>query len=804
MMPQDNTANATRITGRPVVLALVLILVGVALAYGGALLLMAGGSVYYLLAGLAALVAGVLLWRRHRVGAYVAGALVLGTTAWAFWESGADFWALVPRLWLFLLLGAWLILPFTLRKIGMATRPGKVWLGALAGTFGAGLLGLGLHHATGMELPDPALDRGMAQVAAAQIHTEATSWGGDWRSWGNDKGGSRFSPLDQITPANVGKLKVAWTYRAGYGDDGVRGNMEMTPLKIGNRLYMCTPYNDIIALDAVSGKEAWRYHSQVDRKGFVYSNCRGVTYYEVPEATGVCAKRIFSTTFSGDLFALDAVTGKLCPEFGTDGKVALRKGLGDHDHPGYYFVTSAPALVRGNLVMGGWVADGQYWGEPSGVIRAFDAVTGKLSWAWDMGRPDLKGEPPEGETYTPSTPNSWAPMSVDEEMGLVFAPTGNTSGSDYYGGQRRPFDDKYASGLVALDAETGDVRWSFQTTHHDLWDYDVASQPSLVEVPTEQGMRKAVIQPTKRAQLFVLDRATGEPIKLVKELKAPQGGIAPGERLSPTQPYSIEMPDLGGPRLKERMMWGISPFDQLWCRITFRQSRYEGDFTPPGLGIYSIIYPGYGGGHNWPSVSFDLDRGLLITNTNRVANRVRIAERAEADAAGVQPLALDNESNIGGFVGQQETPYGADVGPLLSPLSAPCQQPPYGMLSAIDLKTGKLVWHQPIGNARAAGPLGMRSNIPLAMGMPMFGGSVVTRGGLIFISATKDETMRAFETATGKLLWEDRLPAGGQAVPMTYMGEDGRQYVVITAAGHYGTASKRGDYIVAYALPDKN
>ena len=788
----------------PRIFAAILALIGIALGYGGVLLVMEGGSPYYLLAGLAALISAVLLWRGRLTGAKLLGVLVLATIVWAFWESGADFWALVPRLWLFLVLGAWVILPFTLRKLGAQTGAGKVWLGAVAGVVAAGVLGLGLHHATGMAMPDPAFARGLAQAAPATEHADATNWGGDWRSWGNDKGGSRFSPLDQITTANVRDLEVAWTYRVGFGDDGIQGNLEMTPLKIGTMVYLCTPYNDVIALDAVSGKEVWRHRSQVNRDGFVYSNCRGVTYYEVPEAQGQCARRIYSTTYAGELFALDAGTGALCPGFGTGGKVPLRKGLGAHDHPGYYFVTSAPALVRGKLVMGGWVADGQYWGSPSGVIRAYDAVTGQLAWAWDMGRPDLKGEPPEGGTYTPSTPNSWAPMSVDEDMGLVFAPTGNASGADYYGGQRRPFDDTYATSVVAIDAETGNVRWSFQTTHHDLWDYDVPSQPSLVEVPSPQGLRKAVIQPTKRAELFVLDRATGEPIKPVQERKVPQGGIVPGERLSPTQPYSVGMPDLGGPRLKERMMWGISPFDQLWCRITFRQSRYEGDFTPPGLDYHNIVYPGYGGGQNWGSVSFDLDRGLLITNTNRAANRVRIASRAEADAAGVRSMGPNSNSDIGGFVAQKNTPYAADVGPLLSPLMSPCQQPPYGMLTAIDLNSGKVVWHRPVGSARAAGPMGIRSQIPLEMGMPMFGGSVVTRGGLVFISATKDETMRAFETATGQLLWQDKLPAGGQAVPMTYMGADGRQYVVIAASGHYGTGSKRGDYIIAYALPRKD
>ncbi len=787
----------------PRILAALLVLTGLALGYGGALLLFAGGSPYYLLAGFTALVSGALVWRGKAAGGMLLGALVLATVAWAFWEAGMDFWALVPRLWLFVLFGAWLILPRTQRRLGSHRPGGKFIIMSLAALGLSSVAGLALNATTGMTTPDPLYANGLAAAPAPVTNAAATSLGGDWASYGNDLGGSRFSPLNQINTDNVADLEVAWTYRVGYGDDRLEANLEMTPLKVGNKVFICTPFNDVIALDTVSGKEIWRYRSHVDRKGWVYSNCRAVTYYAVPSASGVCATRIYSTQLGGFLLALDAETGRLCEGFGEGGKANLRAGLAPFDHPGYYYPTSAPALAKGNLVLGGWVADGQKWGEPSGVIRAFDAVTGKLAWAWDMGRPDRKGEPPAGEFYTPSTPNSWAPMSVDPELGLVFAPTGSTSGTDYYGGRRRAFDEKYATSVVALDAATGDVRWSFQTTHHDIWDYDNPAQPSLVDVPTDHGMVKAVIQPTKRAQLFVLDRLTGKPVKQIVERKVPQGGTAPGEWLSPTQPYSVGMPDLGGPRLSERMMWGVSPFDQLWCRLEFRKSRYEGDFSPPGLGRFNIVYPGYSGGQNWGMTSYDLDRHLLITASNRIANRVKLVSRAEAIAAGAKPMGKGSNPDIGGLAPQANTPFAAAVAPFLSPLFSPCQQPPYGTLTAIDLRSGKVVWHRPVGSARAAGPLGTRSHIPLDMGMPLFGGPMVTRGGLVFMAATKDETFRAFDSTTGKTLWERELPAGGQATPMSYLGTDGRQYVVIAASGHYGTASKRGDYIIAYALPKK-
>ena len=799
MTREDSAAGSVR---PPRFFAIILVLVGLPLVFGGAALLLAGGSPYYVIAGLLSLVAGILAWRGRAAAAKLIAMLVFGTVAWAFWEAGTDFWALVPRLWLFLAIGAGLLLPGTRRKLGVTCPTGKLLVGSIVGLAICAGIGIGLNRATGMTTPDPAYALGTIAVPQARENADASTWGGDWRFFGNNNGGSHFSPLNQLNPSNVDKLRIAWTYRVGYGDDGLQANLEMTPIKIGDRVYICTPFDDVIALDAVSGKQIWRYRSHTKRGGWVYKNCRAVTYYEVPGDTGACSKRIFSSRLDGTLFALDADTGTLCDGFGDKGIVNLRRGLGDYDHPGYYHVTSAPTLVRGKLVVGGWVADGQYWGEPSGVIRAYDAVTGQLAWAWDMGRPDRKTEPPEGETYTPSTPNSWAPMSVDEETGLVFAPTGN-SVPDYYGGNRRPFDDKYAASVVALDAATGDVRWSFQTTHHDLWDYDVPSQPNLVDVPTADGAVKAVIVGTKRAQLFVLDRATGKPLKQVVERKVPQGGIVKGERLSPTQPYSVGMPDLGGPRLSEHMMWGLSPFDQLWCRYTFRKTRYEGDFTPPGLNVYNLVYPGYGGGQNWGKVAYDLDRGLLITNTNQVANRARLVSRADAVKAGVVKMGKDSNPDIGGIVAQDNTPVAADLFPFVSPLFTPCQQPPYGMLTAIDLKTGKVVWRRPVGSAGGAGPFNTKSHIPLDMGMPMFGGPLVTRGGLVFMAATKDDHFRAFDTKTGKTVWQVPLPAGGQANPMTYMGSDGRQYVVLAASGHYGTASTRGDYIIAYALPKK-
>ncbi|MBV6416054.1 MAG: Quinate/shikimate dehydrogenase (quinone) [Steroidobacteraceae bacterium] len=788
--------------------ALLLAAIGLAMLIGGAKLLRLGGSAYYLVIGLLLVASAVLLWRRRRSGALLYGAILFITLAWAIREAGFDAWALAPRLGLLFVLGAWLLLPIARRGFmpptqsssrarGLRILPRSLRL--IGAAVLAILIGWGLRIAGPAAPADPAYQAGVrAPQGITGTATSARPGADSWASYGNDPGGSRFSAAAQITPANVGRLEVAWTYRAGAPSLPGYLNFEATPLKVGHSLYLCTGYNDVIALDADSGREIWRYRAHVDTTDVTAFTCRGVAYYRIPGATGTCAARIYTNTVDARLIALDAGDGHPCEDFGTHGIVSLLAGMGEVTR-GYYLVTSAPTVVRGRIVLGGWVTDGQFWGEPSGVIRAFDAQTGALSWAFDMGRPDRHTEPPPGETYTKATPNSWAPMSVDEALGLVYAPTGNAT-PDYYGAQRRSFDDRYSSSVVALDAGTGDVRWSFQTTHHDVWDYDVASQPTLVDLPTAQGVRKALVQPTKRGEIFVLDRITGEPIKPVEERAVPQRGAAAGERLSKTQPFSVGMPSFRGPDLTERSMWGLTPLDQLWCRIRFREARYEGTLTPPGL-QWAVFYPGSVGGHNWGSVSVDPDRHMMVATSNRIANYVRLLTRQDADARGLKPRRPGSSEVVGAAAAQEGTPFGVDVRPFLSPLGVPCQPPPYGMLSGVDLETGQLVWHHALGTAQDSGPLGMRLGLKLPFGPPNAGGAITTAGGLTFVSASLDAYLRAFDTASGKRLWEARLPAGGQATPMTYTTDSGRQMVVIVAGGMAAFNTLTGDYVVAFALP---
>lgn len=633
---------------------------------------------------------------------------------------------------------------------------------------------------------------------------------GEWRHYGNDPGGQRFSKLSQLTPENVAGLEQAWVYRTQQGGPGVHG-FQVTPLMVGENLYLCTPYTVVISLDAESGAERWRFDPSNEKTR--PRSCRGVAYYEVPSATeagpeaedgaedgaeeAACAARIITATGDAKLLAVDAQTGKPCENFGEGGAVDLTVGMGEV-RTGYYYVTSAPTIVRGKVVLGGWVSDNQYVGEPSGVIRAFDAVTGEFAWAWDMDRPGEHGEPGPGESYSQGTPNSWAPMSGDEALGLVYLPTGNAT-PDYWGGHRSEQSEKYSTSVVALDVETGEPRWSFQALHHDVWDYDVGSQPTLVDLEIDGEVVPALIQPTKHGQIFLLDRRTGAPLAAVEEKPVPQDP-APGDWLSPTQPFSTGMPALDDWTLNESDMWGLTPLDQLWCRIKFRQARYEGYLTPPGLRP-TITFPGYMGGLEWGGVSVDPNRKLMVVNWNRVGNYTRLIPRPEADAMGVK-AAAENISGVGVPSAMEGTPFAAATSAFLSPLGVPCNAPPYGLLTAIDLNSRKIVWSRPLGTGRDTGPFGVPSMLPLPMGMPNVGGSVITASGLIFIAATMEHALRAVDLNTGKTLWKARLPAAGNATPMTYISpKSGRQFVVVAAGGHFAMGGEMGDHIIAYRLP---
>jgi quinoprotein glucose dehydrogenase len=768
------------------------------LIWFGMQLLFLGGSWYYLFAGVTVGLTAFFSIRRSRVALPTFAILYAVTLVWAFWEAGLKGWALAPRLAMFTVLGLWMLSPSYRAHLGLPRnfKGSTFFWGGLA-TLLVTAVGAVFYadHLSGHE--DGPID--YTPPATAEL--------GEWRYYGNNIGGSRYSPLKQITPENVGQLKPVWTYHAGTSGyepksmfEGIL-TIEATPLKIGDRLYFCTGYNDVIALDAETGTEIWRHRTHLNAVNVFTRTCRGVAYYRVPDAAGLCSQRIYTATLDARLIALDADTGTPCPDFGVAGEADLLQGMGVVEK-GYYYVTSPPLVIKGRLVLGGWVMDGQHTGEPPGVIRAFDAVSGKFSWAFDTGRPHEHGLPPDGQSFTLGTPNSWSLMSADEELGLVYVPTGNAT-PDYFGAFRTPNDEKYSSSVVALNAETGEPVWSFQTTHHDLWDYDVASQPTLIDLPDGT---KGLLQPTKRGEIFFLDRTNGKPITEVKELPVPQGA-AEGDWTSPTQPFSTGLPSFAGPRPSEKNLWGLTPVDQAYCRVKFMKARFDGTLTPVGVDRPTVTWPGYLGGVNWGSVSIDPINQLMIVNSTHVMMYNQLIPRKEADARGIKPVTTEGNGegkHVALLAAQKGTPYAISSGPFMSLLAVPCQEPPFGLISAVDLKTHSLLWQKPFGTSRDSGPVLLRSYLPIPMGVPNLGGSTTTASGITFIGATQERMIRAYNSKTGEELWRARLPAGGHATPVTYWSaKSNRQFVVIAAGGHGAMLSGHSDALVAFALPEK-
>lgn len=787
-----NTGAATGSRWLLAGLGMLIALIGLGLAGGGGYLLSLGGSAYFLLMGLAMLVSGVLIARGNPRGARLYGVALMLTAIWAVWDAGLEYWPLVSRVLTFAVIGlvVALVYPSLMRASG--ARPGRAAHGL------AGLLGVGVV-ATLAYMFVPTHMVKADKVPAIQPVAPGTEQK-DWAHWGNTTAGNRFAALDQINKGNIGQLQVAWTFRTGDlpESNGAGAEDQNTPLQIGDTVYTCTAYGKVFALDADTGAERWKF----DPQGYApnWQRCRGLGYFDASAAAAAssapaaapaaCTKRLFLPTGDARLIALDAETGKPCADFGHQGTVDLKTDMGEIK-PGYYQQTSTPLVAGTVVIVGGRVADNFSTGEPPGVVRAFDVRSGELMWAWDPGNPATTKRPPAGETYTRGTPNVWSAMSYDAKLGLVYLPTGNAT-PDFFGGQRSEFDDKWSSSVVALDVKTGQVRWHFQTTHHDLWDFDLPAQPLLYDIPDDKGgVQPALAQVTKQGEIFLLNRETGQPIARVEERPVPQGNV-PGERYSPTQPFSVEMPSIGNQTLTESDMWGATPFDQLLCRIQFKGMRHEGVYTPPGLD-HALQFPGSLGGMNWGSVSVDPTSHYMFVNDMRLglANYMIPRDQIGAGASGIEM----------GVVPQDGTPFGAMRQRFLSAVGIPCQKPPFGTMSAIDLKTRKLMWQVPVGTVQDTGPLGIRMHLPIPIGMPTLGASLATQSGLLFFAGTQDFYLRAFDTGNGNEIWKARLPVGSQSGPMTYVSpKTGRQYILLTAGGARQSPD-RGDYVIAYALP---
>jgi len=778
-------------------LGVILFLIGVVLATGGCKLALLGGSLYYVIIGLFLIVSGVLTILGRVEGLYIYILAFLITLVWSLFEAGLDGWALVPRL----------VGPFILLVLALLVMPSRLPNGKRTRReYGAGLAviaAIGLVIAVPLaKAPVAALPIPPAQSGSAYFDPAIAPAAADWPTYGGGYGAQRYSDLSQITPENVSQLKQVWVFRTG--DIPKNFGVEMTPLKIGEVLYGCTSRHKIFALDAATGKQKWMFDPMTPA-AYSPSNsaCRGVAYYKAPNAQSGedCAERIIGGTLDAKLVAVDAVSGRACKDFGANGVVDLNQGLGKVV-PGMVSVTSAPTIVRGVVVTGEQITDGQRRWTPSGVIRGYDAVTGSLRFAWDMGQPDITKLPPAGKTYTRGTPNMWSTAVADESLGLIYLPMANSAG-DYLSSTRSPEERKYNSSVTALDVETGKPRWVYQFVKNDVWDYDTPSQPSLVDFPTANGKVPALVQTTKVGDIFVLDRRTGQPLTKVAEVKAPQGGVEPTER-SPTQLrslYNTTQP----PDITESQMWGISPIDQMLCRIQFRSAHYQGVFTPPSVDKPWIEYPGNNGGSDWGSLSVDVRRGVIVLNYNEFPSYSTLVPRAVADKLGVFYLGDPRYKGPGPGNNrpQADLPYGISANQgWLMPTGVLCKQPPYGGIRAIDLASGKTLWDHPFGTAQRNGPFGIPSMLPFEIGTPNNGGPVTTASGLIFIAATTDDFIRAIDLKTGKTIWSDHLPAGGQAAPMIYEA-GGKQFVVIMAGGHHSMLTPAGDYLIAYALPDK-
>ncbi|HEX7931939.1 MAG TPA: membrane-bound PQQ-dependent dehydrogenase, glucose/quinate/shikimate family [Paraburkholderia sp.] len=782
-------------------LAISFVLFGLAFVTGGGWLVRLGGSPYYLAAGAGIAASGVQLFRLRQSGGWLYAIVYSGTAIWTAWESGLDYWGWVPRLGLMTILA--LLLALLLPILNVRKKVAFSLAGMMAAIFlVAFALAFVPYHITSAQGPFP------DKPLAATISNAAPQPDGDWTAYGRDNDATRYSPLKQITPENASQLQRAWVYRTGdLPSDGQRNKWaaETTPLKIGDSVYLCSATNDLMRLDAATGRQIWRYKSGVKYENVPYTAaCRGVVYYksQTLSASLPCAQRIIEATLDERLIAVDAKTGKACEAFGTHGQVDLMIGMGP-SVPGFVAEPSPPTVVNGVIVTNHEVLDGQRRWAPSGVIRGYSAETGKFVWAWDVKRPHDHAEPPPGKWYSRGTPNSWAIMVGDEKLGLIYVPTGN-SAVDYYSALRSPEENAVSSAIVALDARTGESRWVFQTVHKDVWDYDIASQPTLIDFPDKSGVRvPAMIVPTKRGQTFVLDRRNGTPLTPVEERPAPPG-VLPEDPRSPTQPWSVGMPQLRFRDLSEKQMWGLTPLDQLYCRLKFRRARYEGEFTAPSLTRSWIQYPGNNGGSEWGSMAYDPTTGVLIANWNNTAMYNRLLTRTQADASHLRSIddsAFDPHGDGSGA--QAETPYGVFVSPfVMSYTNLLCTEPPYGMTTAIDMHTRQVLWQRPLGTARANGPFGLSTGLPIDMGTPNNGGPMITAGGLVFIAAATDNLLRAIDIKTGKVVWSDVLPTGGQATPMTYE-VNGRQFVVIVAAGHHFMLTPPGDYVIAYALPKR-
>lgn len=618
--------------------------------------------------------------------------------------------------------------------------------------------------------------------------------GNDWRHYGADAGGHRYSHFDEINTGNVNKLQVAWEYSTGDMTNKAaamhRSATEGTPILVEDSLIFCTPFNEVIALEPGSGRERWRFDPEInlDQRPANSFVCRGVSYWNDPDTDSVCSSRILMGANDARLIAIDAATGERCDDFGEHGEVRIDPGM-ELWWPGEFQITSPPAIIGDTVIVGSAIGDNARVVAPAGAVRAFDVRTGAARWTFDpIPRSDanpVRGDWQGSETPSAGHANVWASMSVDENRGLVFLPTTSPS-PDFYGGLR-PGDNRWADSVVALHGDTGEVAWAFQTVHHDVWDYDLPAQPGLYSVWKDSTVHDVVVQVTKTGFVFVLDRDTGEPFLPVEERPAPQGAVE-GESLSPTQPFPVLTPPLVPNAITPDDAFGITWFDRRQCRDRIASARAEGLFTPPSE-TGTILLPFTGGGANWGGAAYDPTRNLLVVNMSNVAHHVTLFRSDKLER--MREVYHDQEVSP-----QEGAPFGMKRELLLSSLRLPCTPPPWGVIAGVNIASGNIVWRKTIGTTEE-----LSSGPAIRLGTPSLGGPIITGGGLIFIGATMDHYLRAIDVENGEELWRGRLPAPGNATPMTYEW-NGRQYVVIYAGGYSRLDTALSDRLIAFALED--
>lgn len=623
-----------------------------------------------------------------------------------------------------------------------------------------------------------------------------------WSHYGGGQHGMQYSSLSQISPDNISGLREVWRYRTGELGEGHREPFafEANPILVEGRLYLPTGSAIVIALDPATGRELWRHDPKIDRtRGHAEIANRGVTsWIDLAAAAGSpCRHRIFVGTLDARLIALDGATGEPCPGFGLNGEIWLNKDVRMEESDWVnYTVTSPPVVVDDVLVIGSAIGDNRSVRSELGIVRGIDARTGKERWRWDP-IPRSAADPAyngwkKTEAAINGSANAWAPLAADAALGLVYVPTGSAS-PDFYGGERQG-DNLYSDSIVALKAASGEMVWFRQLIHHDVWDYDLSAQPTLVDLEHNGEIIPAVLQGTKTGMIYSFNRATGEPVFAIEERKVPQGGV-PGEHLSPTQPFPVAPPPVSRHSpVTEKDAWGMMFFDTRSCRNRIASLHSEGIFTPPSL-EGTIEIPGYVGGINWGGLAFEPDQQTVVVFSMDLPTEVALIPRGDLDT-----VYGSDEFDDFDIARQAGTPYGMRRSLLASPLDIPCTDPPWGLLTAIDMRNGTFIWQRSVGTIQDVAP----AIVPnFELGMPGMGGPIITAGGVIFMAATMDNYLRAFDLKDGKILWEGRLPAGGQATPMTYyLEETGKQYVVIAAGGHGRMGTTAGDYVIAFALGD--